>query len=113
MTAFSDFRNTEKTIHNDMKWELASRALRAAADMAEDRIALPGETEKQAEKRHEKERRDAALRKAVNIVGAAAILCGVIGGLISWYHDIKEEEEEQNRQDRLDLYRRMSIRKGR
>lgn len=46
MSAFSDFRNTEKTIHNDMKWELASRALRAAADMAEDRIALPGEKPK-------------------------------------------------------------------
>lgn len=114
MSAFNDLRNTEKTIRSDVKWDLASKVLRAAAQMADDHIAFPGETPKEAEERHERERRDAAIRKAVNVVTLLAVLCGALGALFYLdRQDEKEAQEEQDRQDRLDLYRKMSIRKGR
>lgn len=113
MLDLQSLKEDEKQMKNDLKWELASKALRAAADMADNRIVPPGENAKAWRRLENEKRRDSILQKVIWAVSILAVLVGGAAAVFTFAKEAKEEKQRAVQREKLDLYRRMSIRKGR
>lgn len=110
---FNKLKNDSQNLSHDAKMALMHKLLLQAADLAQDNIIPLNADHKEYEEQVKKEERGTLIKALLLLAGSAGILA-ILASRGKQFLDKKAEaEKEKLREDRRELYRRLSAVKGR